>query len=747
MRRFVRSFIGLSFMIIVCAAIVLFFADAAAVRLRTSVFIDETTANGPSLSDNDFYGIDADGIGDIDDDGVEDMAACAYQSDLGGTDRGVLYIHFMQSDGSVRETVTIGSGTPNGPTLIDGDSYCSSVTGLGDLDGDGVEDIAVGALGDDTGGSGRGAVYIHFLDTDGSVLSTTKFVSGTTNGATLVNGDNYGSAVERIDDLDGDLVPELMVGAIFDDTGGSNRGAAYLHFLQADGSIKSTKKFASGTNGVPALVNNDRYGISVANLGDLNNDGVADVAVGAFFDDTGGSNRGAVYVHFLDVDGSVVSTTKLADTTNGGPSLIDGAVYGYRVAGLGDVDGDGAEDVLVGAPGQNGGGSLEGQAFIHFLRTDGTIARTEPIDSSITNGPELADGDGFGTATGVFDDLDGRGLPDIIVGANLSDGGGSDRGKVWISFLNRSTGGVKIEQVIPKNIAIVLQEGASCTTDSLLRAHITADDAVQIRYSLDSSFPKALWQDFPSDGLDVELPIEPRQGIHTLYVEFVSRTNHLSGVAYASIEYDAIGFCGNPPVEDDSSLDAMEEVFLPAGILPHDVLRLASDGDRRTMGDTYIFYIGSDGNRYVFPDESTYLSWYCSFTSVREVSPEILSLIPLKKRLRLRPGTGPVAFLPETRPQVIGLHGEAVSLSQMNVRELYGERWQANLLYLSPAWQGDYVRGSVAEVHEQDIELWRNAYRNPGDALQIEGSLEGGFISYDCQKTNELQEPISSLTP
>ena len=150
-------------------------------------------------------------------------------------------------------------------------------------------------------------------------------------------------------DLDGDGVTDLAVGAMGDDTGGSYRGAVHVLLLNANGTVKSSVKIASGTNGGPTLANGDRFGISVASLGDLDGDGVTDLAVGADSDNTGGYHRGAVYVLLLSANGTVKSSVKIASGTSGGPTLADGDLFGSSVAALGDLDGDGVTDLAVGA--------------------------------------------------------------------------------------------------------------------------------------------------------------------------------------------------------------------------------------------------------------------------------------------------------------------------------------------------------------------------------------------------------------
>ena len=125
----------------------------------------------------------------------------------------------------------------------------------------------------------------------------------------------------------------------------ANRGAVYVLFMNANGTVKSSQKIASGIGGGPTLANSDYFGSSVASLGDLDGDGVTDLAVGAIYDDTGGTNRGAVHVLFMNSNGTVKSSQKIASGIGGGPTLANGDQFGASVAALGDLDGDGVTDL------------------------------------------------------------------------------------------------------------------------------------------------------------------------------------------------------------------------------------------------------------------------------------------------------------------------------------------------------------------------------------------------------------------
>ncbi|MCE2498988.1 MAG: FG-GAP repeat protein, partial [Nitrosopumilaceae archaeon] len=90
-------------------------------------------------------------------------------------------------------------------------------------------------------------------------------------------------------------------GANEDDNGGTNRGALHIMLMNSNGTVKSTVEINDSTANGPALHNNDEFGISVADIGDLDGDGIQDIAAGAVFDDNGGTNRGALHIMFMNV--------------------------------------------------------------------------------------------------------------------------------------------------------------------------------------------------------------------------------------------------------------------------------------------------------------------------------------------------------------------------------------------------------------------------------------------------------------
>jgi hypothetical protein len=276
--------------------------------VSSTVEINSSTTNGPDLSDNDYFGESVTSIGDLNADGVNDIAVGANGGDHGGNGSGAIHIMFMNTDGSVDSTVEINSSTTNGPDLSSDDYFGSSVTSIGDLNADGIDDIAVGANGDNNdnnGGDASGAIHIMFMNTDGSVDSTVEINSTTTNGPELDNSDNFGVSVTSVGDLNADGVNDIAVGAYADDNGGDRSGAIHIMFMNTDGSVDSTVEINSTTTNGPDLSDADLFGRSITSIGDLNADGIDDIAVGAFYDDNGGSDRGAIHIIYMNTDNSI----------------------------------------------------------------------------------------------------------------------------------------------------------------------------------------------------------------------------------------------------------------------------------------------------------------------------------------------------------------------------------------------------------------------------------------------------------
>jgi hypothetical protein len=257
----------------------------------------------------------------------------------------------------------------------------------------------------------------------------------------LDTGDQFGSAVASIGDLEGDGVTDLAVGAPYTDGGGTDRGAIWILFMNSDGRVDTQQRIEEGSGNFDGnLDNDDRFGSAIASIGDLNEDAVIDLAVGAPGDDDGGTNRGAVWILFLNAEGKVRLYQKISDTAGGfGGKLSDGDQFGASVASIGDIDGDGIDDLAVGAPHTSDGGPDRGAVWILFMNRDGKVKSQQKIaDGAGGFKGDLSDGDQFGSAVAGLGDLDGKDQSDIAVGAPGDDDGGTDKGAVWILFMKQT---------------------------------------------------------------------------------------------------------------------------------------------------------------------------------------------------------------------------------------------------------------------------------------------------------------------
>jgi hypothetical protein len=410
-------------------------------QVDTAQKISETNGNfNQSLNPGDQFGAALAKVGDLDQDGIPDLAVGSPYDDENGTDRGALWILFLDNTGKTKSAIKLADGL-NGfsGSLNDSDHFGSAVAPLGDMNGDGVPDVVVGAPGDNDNGTDRGALWVLFLNNDGTVQTQQKIsdLSGGFN-AGLHDNDQFGGAVARIGDLNGDGITDIVVGASGDDDGGDNRGAAYILFLNYDGTVQAQQKIsASAGNFTGVLHDGDHFGSAVAGIGDVDGDGIPDIAVGASGDDDGGTDRGAVWILFLNRDGTVKASQKISQLSGQLDALLaDGDHFGSALADVGDLNSDGIDELAVGANQNSDGGPHRGAMYVLFLKSTGEVISSSQISQSTGNFPDtLSDGEQFGTAITGLGDLNGDGNLDIAVGANLDDDGGTDKGALWVLFM------------------------------------------------------------------------------------------------------------------------------------------------------------------------------------------------------------------------------------------------------------------------------------------------------------------------
>lgn len=294
-----------------------------------------------------------------------------------------------------------------------GDRFSRDHDQAGDINGDGIIDLVVGARSDDDGGTDAGAVYILFMNSDGTVQSNQK-ISMLDGGFSdpLLPSNYFGYGVAGIGDYDGDGIPDIAVSAP-----NSANSAFYILHLNSDGTVKNFVK------------NSSIIAQGLSAIGDLNNDGRIDLVACDPSSDVGGNNTGAISLIFFDSNSQLMSSqTVLINPQSGGfgAGLLPGDEFGGREAAmLGDLDGDGNKELAVAAFKSEGGKgaiwilSLDNSSFNVITKlkiTEGLNGFEDTLTAG--NNPNGSEGANFGHALCKVGDLNGDGIPDLMTGAN-----------------------------------------------------------------------------------------------------------------------------------------------------------------------------------------------------------------------------------------------------------------------------------------------------------------------------------------
>jgi len=306
------------------------------------------------------------------------------------------------------------------------------VAPAGDLDGDGFQDVIVGAWVDGTAGPSAGAAYVVYGPLDPGQIDL-----GEADAKLLgeLTGDFAGEGWAGVGDLDGDGFDDFVIGAPGrfppGQPGIPAPGAAYL-FYGGKERLGGTMSLSEADAKLVGESNVDFAGLAVATDTDVDDDGFADLVVGAPRDSAGGSVAGAAYL-FYGGEERVSGTTSLAAADAklvGAP----GDLAGFRLDRAGDLDGDGSEDLVIGAPAMAGfGGSGIGATYVFYgtvERLSGTISL--PLMAVRLIGEEPDDRPGLGMSGAG--DLDRDGFDDLVVGTDLEDTGGLNAGAAYVFY-------------------------------------------------------------------------------------------------------------------------------------------------------------------------------------------------------------------------------------------------------------------------------------------------------------------------
>ncbi|MEI2578508.1 integrin alpha [Scytonema sp. PRP1] len=336
-----------------------------------------------------------------------------------------------------------------------------SVSGAGDVNGDGLADLIVGApFASPSSGVGAGRSYVVFGKANGTAVNLSTVASGT--GGFVINGqsvgDNSGFSVSDAGDVNGDGLDDLVVSAPFANTSGVNSdvGKSYVVFGKANGTAVNLSTVASGTGGfvINGQSAGDTSGFSVSNAGDVNGDGLGDLIIGAYGANLNGRATGKSYVVFGKTSGTAVNLSQVSSGTGG--FVINGEVAGdtsgFSVSGAGDVNGDGLGDLIIGANGASPGSRTgAGKSYVVFSKTSGTAVNLSQIVSGVggfvINGEAAYDSSGHSVSNAG--DINGDGLDDLIIGAyRATPNGKNGAGKSYVVLGKTSGTAVNLSQIV-----------------------------------------------------------------------------------------------------------------------------------------------------------------------------------------------------------------------------------------------------------------------------------------------------------
>lgn len=320
--------------------------------------------------------------------------------------------------------------------------FGSSMSSVGDINGDGLIDFAIGAPGADrTGANDVGAVYVVFgrsaVNSDIDVATLNGSNGFKVTGNNLAQNSALGSSLAAIGDINNDKRSDFIIGTPSD--------RAYIIFGAATFTASLDVAALSGNNGLTltAATANDRFGDAVAGGSDINGDGIDDFVVGAPLVNSAGALGGRAYVFYgRNIFPATLSATSATGTGGFAINPVAGGDFlGTSVAMGRDINNDGRDDLSVASFASDLGANDSGSAYVIFGRQSGSPFPASLSVSSLDGSPNsgftlhgAGASDGLGVPVAFAGDLNGDDVGDLVAGAAANDSGGSASGQSCVLF-------------------------------------------------------------------------------------------------------------------------------------------------------------------------------------------------------------------------------------------------------------------------------------------------------------------------